>query len=98
MELRESFPQDAFRSGDAQTGAGTNGKPVVVTDVMVDGTQYGIICFDWERAREIGHLVGLTDNTEKEAENRNLKFEVNRLKDLLRRAKEANIAVYAEID
>lgn len=81
--LQGEYPYNAYRNGDAITGAGANGRPVLVTSIYLDGTQVGQLCFGWDSAREIGYAVGLTDNADVEAENITLKEEVKHLRHVI---------------
>lgn len=82
--LQSEYPYNAYRNGDALTGAGANGKPVLVTPIYLDGTQVGQLCFGWDSAREIGYAVGLTDNAELEDAFRALRAENKHLRELMK--------------
>lgn len=73
--IEGEYPFNAYRNGDALTGAAANGKPVVITPIYLDGTQVGQLCFGYDSAREIGYAVGLTDNEELEEQVRALRDE-----------------------
>lgn len=91
FNLVPAYPLNAYRGGDAFTGAPTLGKPVVVTPLFLDGSEHGHLCFGYDSAREIGYAVGLSDNESLQLELEQLKQENAHLRQVMKMQREMAI-------